>query len=154
MFKIYVLPFAILSLLIILTTVSVAQTTDRPTATPSHPMYPYTIEGLQARDYPGGTVRIRSTMAANGSFTRYSIDYPSDGLTISGVMNVPTGAGPFPVVILLHGYYDRTSYWSGMGTWQASEFLARNGYLTLEPDFRTWGASDTGINFFRYRLNG
>jgi uncharacterized protein len=111
-------------------------------------IYPYTIAGLQARSYPGGTINSRYVLEEADSFTRVYIDYPSDGLTITGVMNIPHGAGPFPVIILLHGYYDRAGYWSGLGTWQEAEFFARQGYLTIAPDFRSWGESDPGINLF------
>jgi dipeptidyl aminopeptidase/acylaminoacyl peptidase len=111
-------------------------------------MFDYTIEGLKARDYPGGVIRLRSTESANPEFTRYSIDYPSDGLTITAMMNLPIGDGPFPVVVMLHGYYDRAGYWSGLGTWQEAEYLARSGYLTIAPDFRSWGASEIDVNFF------
>ena len=63
-------------------------------------------------------------------------------------MNIPTGEGQFPVVILLHGYYDREGFWSGLGTASAATYLARRGFLTIAPDFRTWGGSDTGLNLF------
>lgn len=119
------------------------------TPTPIHPpLEPYTIAGLQARDYPGGTIQIRAIREQHSAFTRAYIDYPSDELTITGDMYIPAGTGPFPVVILLHGYYDRAGYWTGLGTWQNAEYLARNGYLTIAPDFRSWGESDTGINLF------
>lgn len=128
-----------------------------PTATPSptptpHPLAAYTIEGLRARDYPGGTVEIRSVLTRTEAYTRYYIAYPSDGLTITGVMHVPHGEGPFPVVILNHGYIPPSRYWSGADTWRAADYLARHGYLTIAPDFRGWGGSDSGPNFFRTGL--
>lgn len=129
-------------------TVSAQTITPQPPSTPTQPMLPYTIDALIARDYPGGTIRIRSTESTNSEFTRYYVDYLSDSLTITAMMNIPAGEGPFPVVVMLHGYYDRATYWSGMGTWQEAEYLARSGYLTIAPDLRSWGASDSGVNFF------
>jgi dienelactone hydrolase len=114
----------------------------------SHPMADYTIEGLRARAYPGGTIHVRSALTVTHVFTRYYIDYPSDGLTITGVMQVPQGEGPFPVIILNHGYIPRHRYWSGSDTWSAAEYLNRRGYLTIAPDFRSWGESDVGNSFF------
>jgi dienelactone hydrolase len=114
----------------------------------SHPMADYTIEGLRERAYPGGTIHIRSVLTATNVFTRYYIDYPSDGLTITGVMQVPRGEGPFPVVILNHGYIPRENYWSGADTSNAAQYLNRRGYLTIAPDFRSWGQSDVGNSFF------
>ena len=128
-----------------------------PTATPSptptpHPLAAYTIEGLRARTYPGGTIEILATLTRTAAYTRYYIAYPSDGLTITGVMHVPNGEGPFPVVILNHGYIPPSRYWSGADTNRAADYLARHGYLTIAPDFRGWGGSDSGPNFFRTGL--
>ena len=138
--------FGILILLTI--NVSAQAITPQPSSTPAQSMLPYTMDALTVRGYSGGIIHIRSTEDTNPKFTRFYVDYPSDDLTITAMMNVPVGEGPFPVIVMLHGYYDRGSYWSGMGTWQEAEYLAQRGYLTIAPDFRTWGESDTGINFF------
>jgi len=103
-------------------------------------MEPFTIEGLRERDYPGGTINIRSVLTTTATFTRYYIDYPSDNLTITGIMQIPPGDGPFPVVLLNHGYIPQSRYWSGADTWRAAEYLNAHGYLTLSSDFRTWGS--------------
>src|SRR5215217_1263406 len=81
-----------------------------PSATPTTEelIFPYTIEGLLQHDYQSGVIHIRSTLDKNDSFTTYLIDYPSDGLTISGVMQIPAGAGPFPVIVLNHGFFSRS----------------------------------------------
>lgn len=114
-----------------------------------HLMTDYTIEGLRRRSYLGGTIQIRQLLTATTIFTSYYIYYPSDGLTITGIMQVPRGKGPFPVIILNHGYIARDRYWPGADTWRAANFLNRQGYLTIAPDFRSWGGSDTGNSFFR-----
>ena len=121
------------------------------TATP-HPLFPYTIPGLRARTYPGGQIQIRWDMAHTASFSQYYIEYPSDGLTITGVMYVPPGEGPFPTLILLHGYVDRELYFAGADTWQAAEFFAGQGYLVISPDLRSWGESDPGLSLFHTGL--
>lgn len=118
------------------------------TATPTpDPLRPYTLEALRARDYPGGPIQIGEGLRT-ADFTRYPISYLSDGLVITGLMKVPHGDGPFPVLVLLHGYYDFGSYWSGLGIWQEAEYFARRGFLTLTPDFRNWGGSNLGDNRF------
>ena len=129
----------------------------RPTATPAltptpHPLAPYTIEGLRQRAYPGGEIQVVVQQEENESYRRYFIVYPSDGLAISGSMTIPRGQGPFPVVILLHGYFDRDQYYTGADTWQTADFLARNGYITIAPDYRSWGSSDSGQSFFHTGL--
>ncbi len=129
--------------------------TPTPTITPTptpHPLAGYTIEGLRERAYPGGAIEITHTITETDSFTKYLIRYPSDDLSITGMMNVPEGEGPFPVVILNHGYIPPSRYWSGADTWRAADHLAASGYLTISPDFRGWGGSDSGDNFFRTGL--
>lgn len=124
-----------------------------PTSSPTpHPMAAYTIEGLRNREYLGGVLNIRALLAENDAFSRYYIDYPSDGLTITGIMQVPHGEGPFPVIIMNHGYIDQDQYWSGADTSQAAEYLNQRGYLTIAPDFRNWGESDSGLSFFHTGL--
>jgi dipeptidyl aminopeptidase/acylaminoacyl peptidase len=111
-------------------------------------IFPFTIEGLRAHKYHGGDIHIRSTLDKNDSFTTYLIDYPSDGLTITGVMQIPVGTGPFPVIVLNHGFFNRSIYHSGDGTDRAAAFLAKHGYITLASDYRSWGDSDIGESFF------
>jgi dipeptidyl aminopeptidase/acylaminoacyl peptidase len=95
---------------------------------------------------------MRAVLAETDDFTRYSIEYPSDGLTITGMMQSPPGIGPFPVIILLHGYFDRAYYWSGADTEEAADYFSSHGYLTIAPDFRSWGESDTGASLFHSGL--
>lgn len=120
-----------------------------PTPTPTpHPLADFTIDGLRARKYPGGTITIRSVLTTTATFTSYYIDYPSDGLTITGVMQIPKGEGSFPVVVLNHGYIAPEDYRPGSDTWRAAGYLNKAGYLTIAPDFRGWGESDAGNSFF------
>lgn len=111
-------------------------------------IYPYTIDGLREHDFQSGGINIRETLDETELYTSYLIDYPSDGLTITGVMQIPVGDGPFPVIVMNHGFFARTIYNTGDGTDRASAFLAQHGYITLASDYRSWGGSDTGESFF------
>jgi uncharacterized protein len=124
--------------------------TFTPSATPTieELIFPFTIDGLRQHDFKSGSVHIRSILSENDKFTTYLIDYPSDGLTITGVMQIPAGEGPFPVIVLNHGFFSRGIYTSGDGTDRASAFLAEHGYITLASDYRSWGNSDVGSSFF------
>ena len=64
-------------------------------------------------------------------------------------MYVPKGTGPFPVIILNHGYYDPELYFTGTGTQREADYLAREGYLTIAPDFRNYGESSGGDSLLR-----
>ena len=110
---------------------------------------PYTIEGLRSRRYGEGQIEIVRVMEQTPRFTRYLFAYRSDGLRITGMLNRPTGNGPFPVVILNHGYYPLDVYQTGNGTKTAADYLAARGFLTLSPDFRSHAGSDDAPNLFR-----
>ncbi len=122
--------------------------TPSPTPTIEELIFPYTIEGLRQHVFQSGKIHIRSKLDENEKFTSYLIDYPSDGLTITGVMQIPAGEGPFPVILLNHGFFGRGVYNSGDGTDRASAFLAEHGYITLASDYRSWGDSDIGHSIF------
>jgi dipeptidyl aminopeptidase/acylaminoacyl peptidase len=122
--------------------------TPSPTPTIEELIFPYTIDGLRQHDFKSGSIHIRSILDENDQFTSYLIDYPSDGLTITGVMQIPAGEGPFPVILMNHGFFSRSVYNSGDGTDRASAFLAEHGYITLASDYRSWGNSDIDNSFF------
>src|SRR4249920_3740286 len=82
-----------------------------PTATPTpspteDPPHPVSLQALMAKEYDGRQLRVGRVLARTSDYTRHFVTYRSGKLTISGIMNVPTGAGPFPVLVLNHGYID------------------------------------------------
>src|SRR5215213_5924074 len=124
--------------------------TFTPSATPTvqELIFPYTIDGLRQHEFQSGKVHIRFTLIEDEKYTTYLIEYPSDGLTITGVMQIPVGEGPFPVIVMNHGFFSRSVYNSGDGTDRSSPYLAEHGYITLASDYRSWGNSDIGTSFF------
>ncbi|MDQ2999085.1 MAG: dienelactone hydrolase family protein, partial [Chloroflexota bacterium] len=121
-----------------------------PTPDPWAAYTPYTIAGLRARSYgTEGQIEIVRELEQTSSFTRYLFAYPSDGLRITGMLNRPKGDGPFPVVILNHGYYPLDVYQTGNGSKLAADYLAARGFMTLAPDFRSHADSDDAPNLFR-----
>src|SRR3989344_4199841 len=58
----------------------------------------------------GTGLTLGDVLDRNDVYTRYAITYRSNGLLITGIMNIPEGAGPFPLVILNHGYLARSVY--------------------------------------------
>ncbi len=88
-------------------------------------------------------------MEEAANFTRYLIAYQSDGLRITGMMNRPRGDGPFPVVILNHGYYPLDVYQTGNGSKTAADYLANRGFLAIAPDLRSHAGSDDALNLYR-----
>ena len=120
-----------------------------PVLTTEEWIYPYTIEGLREHEFQSGEINIGEVLGETDLYTRYAIDYLSDGLTITGIMQVPkVGSNPYPVIVMNHGFFSRQVYVSGDGTDRAAEFLNRHGYLTLSSDYRSWGDSDVGHSLF------
>jgi len=110
---------------------------------------PFSINALRARTFGGSDIRLRRVIGRQSTYTTYLMTYTSDGLTITGVAEVPHGTGPFPVVILNHGYALPAQYETGAGTRAISTELASRGYLTLASDYRGMGGSedDMLVNF-------
>jgi dienelactone hydrolase len=120
------------------------------TVTPSDPDEWLTVESLRARTYGGeGEIERVRVMEQNSAFTRYEIRYPSDGLMIGGFMNVPTGRGPFPVILVNHGFMPRDTYDLLTYTTKYADLLAQNGYLVLHTNYRNHRGSDRGPDQFR-----
>ncbi len=94
------------------------------------------------RDFDGRALRVRRVLARTDAYTRHFVTYRSDDLRISGVMNVPTGRGPFPVLILNHGYIDPPLYSNGQGLMREQDYLARAGYVVLHTDYRNHAQSE------------
>lgn len=120
-----------------------------PTQTMEQALYPYTIEGLRKHKFRSGKITVREILLETDDFTRYLIEYPSDGLIVTGILQVPTkGEPPYPVIVMNHGFFSRTIYSSGDGTDRAAEFLNRRGYLTVSSDYRTWADAETGESLY------
>lgn len=137
---------------------AVTSTPDLPTATVtslpevSEAYLPYTIDYLRSRAYGGGQIETLDVMEEREKFTRYLIQYPSDGLNIYGFVNVPKREGPLPAIVMIHGYGD-SSVSTVLGyTTEAADFFADDGYLVLHPNMRGYPPSDSGDNLYRVGL--
>ena len=67
------------------------------------------------------------------------MSYLSDGIVVTGLVTIPRGgAGPYPVLMLLHGGVDQSAYQQGDDTAELADYFARRGYLTFAPDYRSY----------------
>ncbi|WP_406222701.1 alpha/beta hydrolase family protein [Streptomyces canus] len=112
-----------------------------PTATPV-PVNPVSIPAMIQRDHKGSGLELGRVLTRTSAYTSYEVTYESDGLTISGLMNIPSGKGPFPALVLAHGYIDPEIYTTGRGLTREQDLLARNGYVVLHTDYRNHARSD------------
>lgn len=107
------------------------------------------ISALRSRERAGNDLKIEKTLAETEVYTKYLISYFSDGLKISGIMNVPKGDAPkngFPVLILNHGLIGKDIYFPGRGSKREQDFFARHGYVVIHPDYRGLGESSDDIS--------
>jgi dipeptidyl aminopeptidase/acylaminoacyl peptidase len=121
-----------------------APATDATQPDPAVPEveHPVSLPALMATSYDGGGLRLGRVLARTSDYTRRAVSYRSGDLRISGILNVPDGRGPFPVLVLLHGYIDPDIYVTGQGLMREQDYLARRGYVVLHTDYRNHAGSD------------
>lgn len=103
---------------------------------------PWSIQEMKQKEFNWSDLVFEEVLDQNSAYTRFRISYNSNGLTISGIMNIPTWDGPYPLVILNHWYIDPAVYTVGRGLKREQDYLARNGYVVLHTDYRNHGLSD------------
>lgn len=110
----------------------------KPQAAQHHAL---SMPALFTKEYNGSELKLVRVLEKNSIYTRHYITYKSGEFTISGIMNIPVGDGPFPVLILNHGHIDTSIYTNGRGLRREQDYLARNGYAVLHPDYRNHAQS-------------
>ncbi|MGH3335764.1 MAG: alpha/beta hydrolase family protein [Nocardioides sp.] len=116
------------------------------------------VPGLAEQRHRGDRLRLGAVREQTAAYTSYDITYRSRSTTgprqggeesyrISGVLNVPTGRGPFPAVVLAHGYIDPAFYVRGQGMTRERGYLASRGYVALHVDYRNHAESEDDPNY-------
>jgi dipeptidyl aminopeptidase/acylaminoacyl peptidase len=113
----------------------------RTSVKPTTQVDPASIQALIKAHYYGHGLRLGREGGSTPAYRQYYATYEGDGLTISGRINIPRGAGPFPAVVLAHGYVDPARYTNGQTMLRERDFLARQGYVTLHIDYRNHAQS-------------
>lgn len=103
---------------------------------------PVSLPYIMQKEFDGRDLKLGKVLASNKYYTRYYITYKSGELKISGILNVPRGKGPFPVIITNHGYINTKYYTNGRGLKREQDYLAKHGYVVLHPDYRNHNGSD------------
>lgn len=119
------------------------------------PLEKYAIENLSQAKIEKAEFRIgeqiaeiKPTLTTLG-FTSHTysqtIDPDLDGKAttkVTGVINLPTKSSLSPVILMLRGYVDPGIYSPGVGTRRGAEEFAKNGFITIAPDFLGYADSD------------
>jgi dipeptidyl aminopeptidase/acylaminoacyl peptidase len=130
---------------------STAEESERPP--PEREPHRISVPALIDVRFTGGGLRVGQVLDHAGAYTRYAVSYRSQRLRISGIMNVPAGRGPFPVLVLNHGYIEPDDYVTGQGLAREQDWLARRGYVVLHTDYRGHAGSDDDPSVdYRLRL--
>lgn len=106
------------------------------------PPHPVSLPALMAAKYEGGGLRLGREVLRTADQVQYDVTYRSGDLRISGRLAVPTGKGPFPAIVLAHGYIDPAYYDIGQGMTREREWFAANDYVALHVDYRNHGGSE------------
>jgi len=138
-----------------------AETESQENAEESQPVRPVSVLGLADQRHRGDRLRIGAVRSQSDEYTSYDVRYRSrdttrkgeESYTITGVLNVPRGPGPFPAVVLAHGYIDPAIYVRGQGMERERDYLATRDYIALHVDYRNHAGSDNDPLFqVRMRL--
>ena len=100
-------------------------------------------------EFDGRDLRVLRTEVRNDAYTRQQVTYRSNGTLVSGVLLTPRGRGPFPAVVLNHGYIEPSVYRTGQGMAREQDYLARAGFVVLHTDYRGHAAGDPATELER-----
>jgi dienelactone hydrolase len=127
------------------TYVLTAQKTPEP-----RPLEKYQIDSMIQEHIKPGNIIIGTNTKSERGFDTYLIEFwhepgitDSERKMTSGVVNIPSESGKYPIVLMARGYVDVNEYVPGEGTKNASEFFAQNGLITIAPDFLGYANSDS-----------
>ena len=104
--------------------------------------HPVSLPALMRQRPDGGRPRITATEYETDAYTRHQVIYRSGDIDVSGVLLRPKGKGPFPAIVLNHGYIEPSFYQPGQGMAREQDALARAGFVVLHTDYRGHAASD------------
>ncbi len=128
---------------------------DGPAADPLPPVLDrVSLAALMRTDFGSARIATRRLVLTNDAYTRHEVTYDSGGLTVSGVLLRPRGKGPFPAVVLNHGYIDPAVYRTGQGLSREQDHLARAGFVVLHTDYRGHAGSDPASRRSRFSRLG
>jgi dipeptidyl aminopeptidase/acylaminoacyl peptidase len=126
-------------------TTTAPETTAAPQATePALPPVtdPVSLARLMREEVDGGRPRVVRTIERTATWTRDEVTYRSGDTTVSGVLLRPRGPGPFPGIVLNHGYIEPSVYVTGQGLAREQVALVEAGFVVLHTDYRGHAASD------------
>lgn len=102
----------------------------------------YSFERLVERVDRASEIELGEEIATTPEYSSYIFYYTSEGRRISGQLNLPNLSRLMSVVVMARGYVEKDGYTTGTGTRNVAAVYAKNGYITIAPDFSGYGVSD------------
>lgn len=102
----------------------------------------YSYLNLQKTKLTDSQIKFGKILREGNGYVSRMFYFEVSNRKVSGLINLPTSSGKFPVIVMIRGYVDLEIYQTGMGTQHGGEVLAQNGFITLAPDFLGHGESD------------
>ncbi len=115
-----------------------------PSSQPETQFASLTIPFLRDRSYESQLGSL-TEIGRTSTYTTYTTNYNSDGLSINGLLTVPAGKSPeggWPAVVFVHGYIPPTLYQTTQRYVEYVDYLARNGLVVFKIDLRGHGESE------------
>ena len=112
------------------------------------------LDALANQKFNGAELKLIKKVAGANKYSKYQISYLSEKLTISGVLYIPKGKGPFPGLVLGHGYIDPKIYKNGQGMKREQNYFASNGFIVLHTDYRNHSfSSKDKLSNIKFRMD-
>jgi len=113
----------------------------------SKPLLAYSISNLQKREYQVNKIILEKVIAEEDNYTTLLFSYKTLGKKMTGQMNIPDNITANPeqfknAIVMIRGYVPEEIYETGVGTKNAAAVFAKEGYITIAPDFFGFGESD------------
>ncbi len=115
------------------------------------PLLVYTFANLKNTKFPSNQItlgqKVDETPDSLSQMFYFSVPKtPNSKVMIkaSGVINLPKKPGTYPIIVMLRGFVPDEQYQSGIGTQPSAKVFAKNGFITLAPDFLGFGESASG----------
>ncbi len=108
------------------------------------PLDSYSIPALKKTVFSPSRITIGKELQLNPSTQSYLFffrDQFAPDKKVSGTITLPPQPGTYPVIVMLRGWADENVYYPGYGTKNAASYYARNGFITIAPDFLGYGES-------------
>ncbi len=112
------------------------------------------LAALANQEFNGSDLKLIKKISSANNYTKYQVSYLSEKLTISGVLYIPKGKGPFPGLVLGHGYINPKIYKNGQGMKREQNYLASNGFVVLHTDYRNHSfSSNDKLSPIKFRMD-